>query len=585
MSFLLTSAREEEDLQSVVVAQTAQGAIRENVPAPAINTYVSARLTWQPNDRQSMFFQENFQDRWQNNVGVGGTALAEAGTQNRFREDEFIFNHRFVFTPKLLSQFRILVGRYWAPTRSNREAVRVVVSDAFTGGGAQADRLSTEFHAAITWMLTQTAGRHTLKYGINVPDWSRRGLSDRSNQLGSFSYASLADYASGNPFAAVVQRGDPRTVFVEKNVGGFLQDEWQIRRNLQLSMGARYDWQNYFGDTNNFAPRLAIAWSPERANKLVLRVGAGTFFDRSGPGPVWDILRFNGVQLRRYVLGGPDLSAFLATGAILAPTSVHRLASNVALPNVAQFSASAEYQLAKKTTLALGYVGFRGVEQFRSRDANAPLPPQFGARPERSVNALREIESAGRVQGDSFEVTLRGALGPKATGTAQYVFARTLTNTGGVNWYPANSFDPRGEWGRADTDRRHQFNLLGTAALHRWVNLGFSISLLTGVPYNITTGRDDNGDGMAIDRPVGVTRNTGLGPGYATVDLRWFREFRFRPALKDKSPSMTVSLDALNLLNKINPVNYVGALSSPFFGQAVATQPARRVQIGARLQF
>jgi outer membrane receptor protein involved in Fe transport len=478
-----------------------------------------------------------------------------------------------------------LLGRFWSPIQSNRLDARVVVSDAFTGGGAQADRLTTEFHTAITWLLTQTAGRHTLKYGINIPDWSRRGLSDRTNQLGTFSYASLAGYAAGSPFAAVVQRGDPRTIFVETNVGGFLQDEWQIRRNLQLSLGARYDWQNYFGDTNNFAPRIAAAWSPERARKLVLRIGAGYFFDRSGPGPIWDVLRFNGVQLRRYVLGGSDLSAFIASGSILAPTGVQRLASNIALPNVAQFSATAEYQLAKKTTLAAGYVGFRGVEQLRSRDANAPLPPLFGARPDSSVNAVREIESAGRVQGDSFEVTVRGALGPRATGTAQYTFGRTLTNTGGVNWYPANSFNPAGEWGRADTDRRHQFNLLGTASLHRWLNFGFSLSLLSGVPFNITTGRDDNGDGIAIDRPAGVARNTGIGPGYATVDLRWFREVRFRPALKDKSPALTFSVDALNLLNKVNAMNYVGALSSPFFGQAVATQPARRLQIGARFQF
>jgi hypothetical protein len=40
--------------------------------------------------------------------------------------------------------------------------------------------------------------------------------------------------------------------------------------------------------------------------------------------------------------------------------------------------------------------------------------------------------------------------------------------------YPANSFSPAGEWGRADTDRRHQFNLLGTASLHRWTNFGLS---------------------------------------------------------------------------------------------------------------
>jgi hypothetical protein len=117
-----------------------------------------------------MFWQVNFQDRWQNNLGVGGTVLPEAGAQARFREDEFTFNYRATLSPRLLSQVRVLVGRYWAPTRSNLDEPRLVVVDAITAGGAQADGLRTEFHTSITWLLSQTLGRHTLKYGVNVPD-------------------------------------------------------------------------------------------------------------------------------------------------------------------------------------------------------------------------------------------------------------------------------------------------------------------------------------------------------------------------------------------------------------------------------
>jgi hypothetical protein len=194
------------------------------------------------------------------------------------------------------------------------------------------------------------------------------------------------------------------------------------------------------------------------------------------------------------------------------------------------------------------------------------------------------------------EITVRGRLGPKVTGTAQYVLGKTMTDTGVVgwtpssggeprDWYPANSFAPSGEWGRVDADRRHQFNFLGTATLHRWANFGLSVSLLSGIPFNITTGRDDNGDGLAIDRPIGVTRNTGEGPGFAVTDLRWYREFRLRPGQKENSPAVTLSLDAFNLFNRVNYQNFVGSLASPFFGRAVATQPPRRLQVGFRFQF
>jgi outer membrane receptor protein involved in Fe transport len=583
MSFLLSALRENDNLQAVVFAQLPEGMISGNVPTPQRNTFASVRISRQHSEKHALFWQVNFQDRWQNNLGVGGTVLPEAGVQTRLREDEFIFNHSLVITPSLLSQFRILVGRYWSPTNSNLREPRLVVSDSFTGGGAQADALRTEFHTSITWLLTQTAKGHTLKYGFNVPDWSRRGLSDRSNGLGTYFFGSLDDYVQNRPFSAIIQQGDPRTIFVEKNLGAFVQDEWRIRQNLSVSGGLRYDWQNYFHDRNNFSPRLALAYGVGKARNLVLRAGAGFFYDRSGPAPIWDILRFDGFRLRRYVLNNPQTVPSLVPASF--PTSVARLEQGVELPKTMQFSFGVERQLSKETTLAVNYVGVRAADQLRSRDGNAPLPLDFGARPDPDLNVLRWIESASRMESNSLEVTVRGVLAPRVSGLAQYVFGKTLTDTGGVNWFPADSFHPQGEWGRADTDRRHQFNLLGSAALHRWVNLGVSVALQSGIPFNNTTGRDNNRDGLASDRPPGVSRNTGHGPDYASVDLRWFRKFELQPGLKEKSPTVTVSVDAFNAFNRVNFQNYLGAQSSPFFGRSVASQPARRMQLGLRFEF
>jgi len=310
------------------------------------------------------------------------------------------------------------------------------------------------------------------------------------------------------------------------------------------------------------------------------------FYDRSGPAPIFDILRYNGVQLRRYVISNPpfpppDWSNVVSTF----PSSVTRLATGTELPEVFQFNLGIERQLAKKTVLAINYVGTLGSHQFRSRDGNAPLPPDFAGRPDPHVNVLRFIESAGRLEGNALEVTFTGDLGPKITGLVQYSLGKTLSDTGGLNWFPADSFNPRGEWGRADTDRRQQFNLLATGKFHRWLNFGASVSLLSRIPFNVTTGDDGNRDGLANDRPASVTRNTGKGPGAAVIDLRWFRELRLKPSAKDKSPLVTLSVDAFNLLNHVNFQNYLGALSSPFFGQATGSQPARRLQLGLRFQF
>jgi hypothetical protein len=71
------------------------------------------------------------------------------------------------------------------------------------------------------------------------------------------------------------------------------------------------------------------------------------------------------------------------------------------------------------------------------------------------------------------------------------------------------------------------------------------------------------------------------GPGSATLDLRWSRDF-FGGG---KRPGVTIGLDAFNVFNRVNYRDPVGNLSSPFFGRFVAARPARRVQVSLRFKF
>jgi hypothetical protein len=67
----------------------------------------------------------------------------------------------------------------------------------------------------------------------------------------------------------------------------------------------------------------------------------------------------------------------------------------------------------------------------------------------------------------------------------------------------------------------------------------WSVQTATDGSFRFTTGRDDNRDGFANDRPDGVIRNTGRGPDLVGLDLRWYREFKLRPSVKEGSPAMT----------------------------------------------
>jgi hypothetical protein len=113
----------------------------------------------------------------------------------------------------------------------------------------------------------------------------------------------------------------------------------------------------------------------------------------------------------------------------------------------------------------------------------------------------------------------------------------------------------------------------------------------SGAPFNITTGSDNNGDGVANDRPLGVTRNTGQGPGFMQTDLRVSKVFTFfkGPLNEDGDVSgfrkMELSFDAFNLFNRTNFTSIIGQVSSPRFGQATSALPARTIQMSVRFNF
>ena len=155
----------------------------------------------------------------------------------------------------------------------------------------------------------------------------------------------------------------------------------------------------------------------------------------------------------------------------------------------------------------------------------------------------------------------------------------------GIGSFPADSYDLTGEWGRSGQDARHRFHLLATLDPGKLFNLGVVLSARSGRPYNITTGFDDNRDSRAIDRPIGVARNTEQGPGYFSLDLRWSKTFPLRPGKNGKGARFTFSFDAFNVLNRVTRGSPVGTLSSPFFGQSVSALAARRLQLAGRIQF
>jgi Carboxypeptidase regulatory-like domain len=76
--------------------------------------------------------------------------------------------------------------------------------------------------------------------------------------------------------------GNPQYVVNRPFTAGYWQDAWQIRRNLTLNYGLRYELDSQYGPLStykkNFAPRISFAWDPFHDQKTVIRGGYGIYY-------------------------------------------------------------------------------------------------------------------------------------------------------------------------------------------------------------------------------------------------------------------------------------------------------------------
>ncbi|MDX6612079.1 MAG: hypothetical protein QOD75_1265 [Blastocatellia bacterium] len=494
-----------------------------------------------------------------------------------------------------------------------------------------------------------------------------------------FSSLSAAQIRSlgGGPTQFSIAGGNPEVNVSQRDIGFYVQDEWKLRPNFTISPGLRYESQNNITSDLNFAPRIGFAWSPSFGggkkkpapppaaagatiattakpaapgpaasggggqNKTVVRGGVGIFYSRIGEDVTLQARRFNGLNQRQFVVTDPavlglfpvipqlsDLAAFAQ------PQTRRFLNPDLSPAYSLRGSLSLEHQLPYKLRLTLNYSYGRTLRNPRTMNINAPLggtydpaQPTSGIRPlGQGAGNIIEYRSDGELVGNSLGVSI-SASRKKFNVWASYNFSKTNSSDSGTSGSPFDAYDFSREWGRANFDTRHFYLVNANYQAPFGLSVNTFIIGNSGSPFNITTGRDTNGDTFFSERPAFATdltkpgviitplgafdpnpgpgqqlipRNIGQGPTFLSVNMGVSKTIKFGPAIAPavtshppsatmvttasaQSPgpqsagkpairrpySLLLSLNASNVLNRANQGNPIGNMSSPSFLKSV----------------
>jgi hypothetical protein len=584
-AFFVALEAAEAEVFRVSNARTLDGPVVALVPAPASHLKLSTRV----DQRQAVGSETARYDlarTFDRSRGVGGLFLP--GQAVPVRQDSHVLQvmDRRVIGSALWNELRLLGGLGWSWSGAPADGTAVVVHGAFVGGSPQVFRSDRVARLELQNTVTYVRGRHSIRFGGQARSRVLR-VVDQSNFGGTLEFSSVDDFAHRKPFVFRMNRGDPHIGFSLHDSYAFIQDDLAVSRRLSVLAGARYDWQSRVGSVDNIQPRVGIAIAPA-SGELVLRAGAGIFTERLPELAVARSTLHDGSHLQTIVIPFPSLDAEsrLATRQVLVP-SVIRLSADIRTPKLMQASVGVQRPLWRRTRLSIDVEILRGWRLFRSLNVNAPIPGSR-RRPDRSFLNVDEIQSRAVMRSLAMNVAFQARVGKAGRATLRYAWSKTTNNTGGIYSLPADNYNLAAEMGRSDSDRRHQLSALAVLDLPGQVRLGMLLIAKSGAPFNITTGRDDNHDTRANDRPPGVTRNTGKGASFGQVDLRLTKELRITrtATAPDRARrKLELTIDVFNALNRVNAVDFVGVQTSPRFGQAVAASDARGCQLAVRYIF
>jgi hypothetical protein len=544
-SFFFNLERRDINELSVVSAQIVDPTTFAIVPFsaavnnPRARTNLSPRLDYQVSTNNTLTVRYQFERENETNNGIGQFNLPSLGFNQLNTEHQLQFSDTQIVNAKIINETRFRFVREVSDQAPQNTTPTISVQAGFVDGGNGSglnkdilDRYELQNYTSMSY------GKHFLKFGVRLRA-NRDSNDSQSNFNGRFNFSGIQAYqitvqglAQGKTMAQIIAAGGGASQYsittgsaladvTYFDAGLHIQDDWRIKPNITLSYGLRYESQNNIGDHADFAPRLGLAWgldgSGKKSPKTVLRAGFGIFYDRFGYDLVLQQERLNNVTQQQFVVANPQFylnntpsPSALQQMSNVAPT-LYQPNPNLRTPYTMQTGVTLERQLSKVANLSVTYLTSRGVHQFFTENINAPIcttlpcDPATSPHPLGNTDNIYQYQSEGVFKQNQLIINSSIRMGAKLSLFGYYTLNYANSDASGAGTFPSTHNDISLDYGRAPFDVRHRLFFGGTVGLPHNFRLSPFLVAQSGVPFNITAGKDLNGDSIFNDRPAFAT--------------------------------------------------------------------------------
>jgi len=333
--------------------------------------------------------------------------------------------------------------------------------------------------------LTWLHGRQTFKAGVEI---RRVQLNQHYGEHGTVTFSSLQQLGANKVAKASLSGALPVNDLRKYVILGYVQDEFKVRPNFTLNLGARYtvfqlfheahgkanpfDFDTCgpqgfcgvgasFGQQNygDFDPRIGLVWSPVQERKTIVRAGFGTYHEDG--------------QLDDQNLPAKNEIPSYSVKNVTYPVDPYFTGSGTISPNaeqrdrkdtyVEQWSLAVQRELPANFVSTVTYLGSHGVHLLETNVVNLIDPATGIAQYPAFAPAIGWRGSIGASSYNGLSVSVRRPFSTGLLVAANYAYTHEIDNGSngsgdGDEISPQNAFCLACDWASGAWDATHVVN-------------------------------------------------------------------------------------------------------------------------------